>query len=121
MTGGHLASLDHLDNQTIDVCCVDCVTWGLFQKFRPMDAGRYRTLAPTAPSPSPAYVTSTTTDAQTLAALRDALDAVFSDPATAGIRETLGLTAVSVLAMSTYERVLDYEKEAADLRYPNLE
>jgi ABC-type phosphate/phosphonate transport system substrate-binding protein len=121
MTGGHLASLVHLDRQTIDVCSIDCVTWGLFQKFRPADAVRYRILERTASSPSLPYVTSTATDSRMLEALRKSLDAVFSDPATAIMREDLGLTAVSQLTTSAYERLADYEKEAADLGYPDLE
>jgi ABC-type phosphate/phosphonate transport system substrate-binding protein len=121
MTGGHLASIGHLRRETIDLCAVDCVTWGLFRKFRPEDAVHYRVLAQTAPSPSLPYVTSITMDARTVAALRDSLDALFSDPVTAGARETLGLTAVSVLNVSAYARLADYEKEAADLGYPHLE
>jgi ABC-type phosphate/phosphonate transport system substrate-binding protein len=120
-TGGHLASLVHLDKQTIDVCSIDCVTWGLFQKFRPADAARYRILERTASSPSLPYVTSVTTDAQAVATLRKSLDALFSDPATAVVRETLGLTAVCQLTTHAYERLADYEKEAADLGYPDLE
>jgi len=81
----------------------------------------YRILAQTAPSPSPPLVTSTTTDARTVVTLRRSLDTMFSDPATAVIREMLGLTAVSVLNASAYERLADYEKEAEDLGYPNLE
>jgi ABC-type phosphate/phosphonate transport system substrate-binding protein len=121
MTGGHLASLDHLRRETIDLCAIDCVTWGLFRKFRPAEAAHYRILAQTAPSPSLPYVTSTATDARTITVLRESLDALFSDPATARIRETLGLTAVSVLNASAYDRLADYEKKAADLGYPDLE
>jgi ABC-type phosphate/phosphonate transport system substrate-binding protein len=121
MTGGHLASLDHLHGETIDLCAIDCVTWGLFRRFRPADAMHYRILAQTARSPSPPLVTSTTTDAWTVAALRESLAKLFWDPATASVRETLGLTAVSVLNTSAYELLADYEKEAEDLGYPNLE
>jgi fatty acid desaturase/ABC-type phosphate/phosphonate transport system substrate-binding protein len=121
ITGGHLASLEHLYKETIDLCAIDCVTWGLFRKFRPTDAIRYRILTQTAPSPSLPYVTSTATDARAVAMLRESLDTLFLDPATAGIRDTLGLTAVSVLNASAYERLADYEKEAADLGYPGLQ
>jgi ABC-type phosphate/phosphonate transport system substrate-binding protein len=121
MTGGHLASLDHLRRETIDLCAVDCVTWGLFGKFRPADAMHYRILAQTGPSPSLPYVTSIATDGQAVAMLRDSLDALFSDPATAGTRDMLGLAAVSVLNASAYERLADHEREAIDLGYPNLE
>ena len=121
MTGGHLASLDHLHRGTIDLCAIDCVTWGLLRKFRPARAMRYRILAQTAGSPSPPLVTSTTTDARTVATLRESLDTLFRDPASARVRETLGLTAVSVLNTSAYERLVDYEKEAEDLGYPTLE
>jgi ABC-type phosphate/phosphonate transport system substrate-binding protein len=121
MTGGHLASLDHLHRATIDVCAIDCVTWGLVQKFRPGQAVRYRILGQTAPSPSLPFVTSITTDAAAIARLRDALQALFSDAGTAGIRQTLGLTGVSQLDTAAYERLVDYEKEAEDLGYPIIE
>jgi ABC-type phosphate/phosphonate transport system substrate-binding protein len=121
VTGGHLASLDHLRREAIDLCAIDCVTWGLLQKLRPADAVHYRILTQTAPSPSLPYVTSTTTDARTVATLRDSLDALFSDPATAGMRNTLGLTAVSVLSASAYKRLAAYEQKAQDLGYPDLE
>jgi len=121
VTGGHLASLDNLHKETIDLCAIDCVTWGLFRKFRPSDAMHYRILAQTAPSPSLPYVTSTTTDERTVASLRESLDALFLDPATADVRETLGLTAVSVLNASAYEQLTSYEQEAAGLGYPDLE
>jgi ABC-type phosphate/phosphonate transport system substrate-binding protein len=121
MTGGHLASLDHLDKQTIDACSIDCVTWGLFRKFRPTHAMRYRILGRTPPSPSLPYVTSAATDAKLVIALRESLDEVFSDPATVALRETLGLTAVSRLTTSDYERLTAYEKDAANLGYPDLE
>jgi len=121
MTGGHLASLDHLHREAIDLCAIDCVTWGLLQKFQPADAMHYRILAQTPRSPSPPLVTSITTDVRTVATLRESLDTLFWDPATVGVRETLGLTAVSVLNTSAYERLADYEKEAEDRGYPNLE
>jgi hypothetical protein len=66
-------------------------------------------------------VTSATTDARTVATLRESLDTLFSDPATSRVRETLGLTTVSVLNTSAYKWLADYEKEAEDLGYPNLE
>jgi ABC-type phosphate/phosphonate transport system substrate-binding protein len=121
ITGGHLASLDHLYRGTVDVCAIDCVTWGLLRRFRPAAAMHYRILAQTARSPSPPLVTSATTDARTVATLRESLDTLFSDPATTRVRETLGLTTVSVLNTSAYKWLADYEKEAEDLGYPNLE
>jgi ABC-type phosphate/phosphonate transport system substrate-binding protein len=105
----------------MDLCAVDCVTWGLFRRFRPADAMRYRILAQTAPSPSLPYVTSTTTDARAVVTLRESLDELFSGPATTRIRDTLGLTRVSVLNASAYEWMAEYENEAAYLGYPNLE
>lgn len=120
ITGGHLASLDQLRRETIDGCAIDCVTWGLFRKFRPAEAARYRILARTVASPCLPYVTSTATDAATVTALREALHALFTDPATARIRETLGLSGLWVLDASPYDRLLDYENIAADLGYPEL-
>ena len=35
MTGGHVASLERLDDGRIDICSIDNVTWGFFEKVPP--------------------------------------------------------------------------------------
>ncbi len=120
MTGGHVASLDRLLDGTIDVCSIDNVTWGFFQKFRPDAATRFRILDETVSSPSLPFVTSSTTGEAEVAILTEALNELFADPSTAQIRETLELADIAVPDVEAYERLAVYEREAAKLGYAEI-
>jgi ABC-type phosphate/phosphonate transport system substrate-binding protein len=117
MTGGHNASLDRLADGSIDVCSIDCVTWGFFQKFRREKAARFRVLGETPRSPTLPFVTSAATPSRDRQALADALREFTADPATADVRDSLNLTDIVDVDISVYARVLDYELEAAKLGY----
>jgi ABC-type phosphate/phosphonate transport system substrate-binding protein len=117
MTGGHNASLDRLADGSIDVCSIDCVTWGFFEKFRPETAARFRILGETPRSPTLPFVTSAATASRDRQALADALHEFMGDPATVDIRDSLNLIDIVDVDTSVYARVLDYELEAAKLGY----
>lgn len=121
MTGAHVTSLERLDKGVIDVCSIDNVTWGFFRKFRPIVAERYRILAETAPSPSLPFVTSVDTTESDALALAEALHEIANDPQTAGIRGVLELSALSVPDVAAYERLAEYERQAAELDYPEIQ
>jgi ABC-type phosphate/phosphonate transport system substrate-binding protein len=120
MTGGHVASLERLDGAGIDVCSIDNVTWGLFRKFRPVIAGRYRILDETVSSPSLPFVTAATTSESDAMALAEALHEFMDDPQTAGIRGVLELAGLSAPDVAAYERLAEFEREAADLGFPEI-
>jgi ABC-type phosphate/phosphonate transport system substrate-binding protein len=120
MTGGHVASLERLDEGSIDICSIDNVTWGFFRKFRPVAAKRYRILDETPPSPSLPFVTSVNTTESDAVAIAEALHEIMGDPQTAGLRGILELAALSVPDVAAYERLAEYEREAADLGFPEL-
>ncbi len=120
MTGGHVASLERLGDYSIDVCSIDNVTWGLFCKFRPIAAKRYRILDQTVPSPSLPFVTSVDTTKSDAAAIAEALHEIIGDPQTAGLRGTLQLAGLSVPNCAAYERLAEYEREAEDLGFPEI-
>jgi ABC-type phosphate/phosphonate transport system substrate-binding protein len=120
MTGGHVASLERLGDRSIDVCSVDSVTWGFFRKFRPVAAERYRILDETVTSPSLPFVTSVNTTASDAVAIAEALHEIMDDPQTADIRGTLELAGFSVPDFGAYERLAEYEREAADLGFPEI-
>ncbi len=121
MTGGHVASLDRLLDRTIDVCSIDNVTWGFFRKFRSDSAARFRVLDETLPSPSLPFVTSSTTSEADSALIADALGEIFFDPETLQIRRTLELAGIATPDVSAYERLAAYEREAAELGYPEIQ
>jgi ABC-type phosphate/phosphonate transport system substrate-binding protein len=120
MTGGHVASLERLDESSIDVCSIDNVTWGLFRKFRPVTAERYRILDETVSSPSLPFVTTVNTSESDAMAIAEALHEIMDDPQTADIRGILELAGLSAPDVAAYERLAEYEREAADLGFPEI-
>jgi ABC-type phosphate/phosphonate transport system substrate-binding protein len=117
---GHVASLERLDDGRIDICSIDNVTWGFFEKFRPIAAKRYRILDETPSSPSLPFVTSVNTTESDAVAIAEALHEIMGDPQTADMRGILQLAALSVPDVAAYERLAEYEREAADLGFPEL-
>jgi ABC-type phosphate/phosphonate transport system substrate-binding protein len=120
LTGGHVASLAHLADRSIDVCSIDNVTWGFFTKFRPVAAKRYRILDGTVSSPSLPFVTSVNTAEFDAVAVAEALHEIMDDPQTADLRGILELSGLSVPDFAAYERLAEYEREAVDLGFPEL-
>ncbi|WP_342726485.1 PhnD/SsuA/transferrin family substrate-binding protein [Bradyrhizobium sp. B097] len=120
VTGAHVASLQRLDEATIDVCSIDSVTWGYFRQLRPTAATRYRILTETLPSPSLPFVTSAATTEADAAVLAETLREMMRDPGISHIREPLRLTDVSAPDLAAYWRLIAYEAEAAELGYPEL-
>lgn len=111
-TGGHLASLRALLAGDIDLCSVDCVTWGLARRHAPDLTDSLRVLAWTEPSPCLPFVTSAATSAAETVALRAALDGA-TEPA-------LSLQGISHLASAAYDVLAGYETEAKRLGYGDL-
>ena len=120
MTEGHVASLERLGDCSIDVCSIDNVTWGFFSKFRPIVAKRYRIVDETVASPSLPFVTSVNTTQSDAVAVAEALHEIMEDPKTADIRGILELAGLSVPDFAAYERLAEYEQEAADLGFPEI-
>jgi ABC-type phosphate/phosphonate transport system substrate-binding protein len=120
MTGGHVASLERLAGSRIDVCSIDNVTWGFFRKFRPVTAERYRILDETVSSPSLPFVTTVNTSECDAMAIAEALHEIMDDPNSADIRGALQLAGLSAPDVAAYERLAEFEREAADLGFPEI-
>jgi ABC-type phosphate/phosphonate transport system substrate-binding protein len=120
MTGGHIASLERLSHGSIDICSIDSVTWGFFRKFRPVAAQQYRVLDETVTSPSLPFITSVNTTRADATAIAEALHEIIEDPQAGDIRGTLELVGLSVPDFAAYERLAEYEREAADLGFPAI-
>jgi ABC-type phosphate/phosphonate transport system substrate-binding protein len=119
-TGGHPASLDRLLRGEGDVASIDCVTYAFWKHYRPEAAARVRIIAETPPSPAIPFVTSIATPPATVDILRAALRQVTSEPRYATVREGLMITDIVDVPDSAYRGLLDYERKAAELGYPQL-
>ncbi|BCP54019.1 hypothetical protein K32_26360 [Kaistia sp. 32K] len=120
MTGGHMLSLDHLRERKIDVCSIDNVTWGFFQKHRKADSAQFRILDETVASPSLPFVTSSETSEKQAQLLTEALFEAFEDPSTLHIRNALEISSLEVPDIAAYEQLALYEEQARQLGYPEI-
>jgi ABC-type phosphate/phosphonate transport system substrate-binding protein len=121
MTGGHGASLDRLAEGAIDLCSIDCVTWGFFEKFRPTIARQFRIIGETPRSPALPFVTSAATSIQDQKAMVGGLREMMLDPATSSVRNALNLTGIIEVDPSIYQRLIDFQSEAATLGYAAIQ
>jgi len=120
LTGGHVQSLERLIDGTIDLCSIDCVTWGFIERFRPELAKRVRVLEATVPSPSLPFATAAATPSDEVAVLRAALDDLFGDPGKVAVCAALAITRIEHLPDSAYAILASYEDEATALGYPEI-
>ena len=103
-----------------DATCVDCVTFAFFSRHRPALGNLLRVLATTPPSPSIPFVTSASTRPETVDRLRSALQRVGRAPEWASVRSGLMLKDILAPDLAAYGRLMDFERQAADLGYPAL-
>jgi ABC-type phosphate/phosphonate transport system substrate-binding protein len=119
-TGGHPASLDRLLRGEGDVASIDCVTFAFLRRYRPSAAARFRIIGETPPSPAIPFVTSVATPSATVDILRAALRRIAGEPRYAAARDGLMISGIEDVPDAAYGGLLDYEREAAELGYPEL-
>ena len=96
------------------------MTYAFWRHYRPDTAAGVRVLGETPPSPSIPFVTSVATPAPTAPILRAALRRVATEPRYAAACSGLKIVAIEDVPDDAYRGLLDYEKEAAALGYPQL-
>ena len=111
-TGSHHESLQQLARGLIDLCAVDCVTWGLLQQHRSHVVAGLRVLEWTQPSPCLPFVTAAATPPPVAATLVANL--------LGQTEPRLGLVGVDPADPAAYAILADYEREAIDRAYPVL-
>ena len=120
ITGTHATSLDWLADGRIDLCSVDCVTWGLISGYRPDAANRFRILAETGSSPTLPFVTSARTPEPIAAQMSIFLQDMMGDPAILEIKKALGLTRVTAPDIAAYEGISGFERQSERLGYSEI-
>ena len=119
-TGGHPPSMERVVAGEADAASIDCVTFAFFQDYRPSAVASLRILAETPPSPAIPFVTSRKTAPNHVAALRRSLVRVASDPLRRETLAKLRIRNIGPADPAAYPRILDYERDAARLGYPEL-
>jgi ABC-type phosphate/phosphonate transport system substrate-binding protein len=119
-TGSHPGNLDRIARGEGDATAVDNVTYAFWCHYRPEAARQVRVLARTPASPAIPFVTSVAMPPTTVAILRDALARLGRELHAAGTRAGLAITDIVDVPAAAYRRLLEYEREAAELGYPVL-
>ncbi len=120
VTGSHEASAAHVDDGRADAAAIDCVTLALLRRYRASAVARLRVVAQTASTPAPPLVTSRSTSARDVAALRSGLREFFGDHRYADLRAALFLEDVDFCDERAYDVVMDHERVAQGFGYPEL-
>ena len=120
-TGAHAASIAVVRDRRADVCAVDCVTWALLSRYRPSSLSGLAVLAHTEAAPGLPFVTAGDCSDATVETIRNALDRAFSRPDLAETRSALLIGGLSVSTLDTYAPLLEMERAAVALGYPDLE
>ncbi len=119
-TGAHRSSLAAVGAGEADLAAIDCVTFAALARFEPALTTAIRIVAHTPPSPSLPFVTAAATDAETVAALRIALDRVVADPDLSAVREALFLTGIAAADPASLSPISRLEVDAVRAGYPEL-
>jgi ABC-type phosphate/phosphonate transport system substrate-binding protein len=120
-TGSHTESLRRVAAGELDAASIDCVTYGFFNACCPDKVSALRVLDETSQSPAIPFVTSAATPADQADALRSALFRVANDPRHRPVLRGLHIEAITAVDPSSYQYLMDCEREAADRGYPELE
>ena len=120
VTGGHAASAELVAAGGADAAAIDCVTFALLARYRPLAVAGLRIIAETAPTPAPPLVTARFAAPELVATLRAALREVVANDALAPVRDALFLAGIDYCDESAYDVLMDYERDAARLGYPAL-
>ena len=119
-TGAHIASIEAVRGGRADVCAVDCVTWALLARHRPLALFGLEVLCFTEPVPGLPFVTARDCSEVVFETIRGALTRTFTHPELSETREALLLCGLSMLSGEAYEPLLEMERAAVASGYPYL-
>jgi ABC-type phosphate/phosphonate transport system substrate-binding protein len=119
-TGSHPNSIARVASGELDAASIDCLTYVFFQDHRPEVVDQLRVIGQTPDSPAIPFVTSLATPAEDAVRLQAALFRLAADPARRPVLTGLRLTNISKPDPAAYAGLLDYERQAAGLGYPDL-
>lgn len=119
-TGGHAASIAAVLEGRADCAAIDCITYGNIARYAPERVADISILAETPSGPGLPFITRASASDGDVEMLRAALGAALAEPRLAGARDQLGLVGFDTLSDRDYDRLLDLERDAMELGYPEL-
>ncbi|MFN3832123.1 MAG: phosphate/phosphite/phosphonate ABC transporter substrate-binding protein [Allorhizobium sp.] len=119
-TGGHLASIEAVQQGKADLAAIDCITFDLLRRHAPQRVDGLAVLEHTPSGPNLPFITRLSASDEEVAALRSALKAAITAPELAETREILGLKDIVVLGEGAYDILLEHEQAAIAAGYPDL-
>lgn len=119
-TDSQVANLEAVAAGDAEATCVDNMTFEYVAAHRPQLAGGLRILTTTPRSPTIPFVTSSSTDDVSVRRLQEALTAVGRSPEWSPARAGLRIADIVPASTTDYEPLLEYERAAISLGYPEL-
>jgi len=105
LVSSHCQSSRFFAEGKADIAAVDCITYELLGRYRPISIQGTRALGLTYPAPAPPYVTAGKFDRETVARMQDALLEAFEDPSLLDCRHTLLLEKIELSSAAAYQRI----------------
>jgi ABC-type phosphate/phosphonate transport system substrate-binding protein len=120
VSGSHLNSIAMVHDGEADVAAVDCVTYALLKRHRPLALKAIRALCLTPHAPALPYVSRANAGSGFLQKIRRGLEVACSDAALADCRETLMIREFQFLEASTYKCIIEMEAAAIEHGYRDV-
>lgn len=118
VSGGHRHSMAALQTNEVDICSVDPVSYALACRYVPTLVDKLRVVSKTEFAPTLPYVCSNKLDHELQRKIKYALTQAFASEALKGVRESLFLSGMTITSLSDYQRILEMEQHAVNLKYP---
>ena len=116
----HRRSLAMVAADEADLTAIDAVTYAQLGRLEPDLIRPTRVIGWTEATPGLPFITAAGTDDTSLEILRAALQGIAGNPACTPLCDELLLDGFETLPESAYQRVIDLERRARDLGYPEL-
>lgn len=117
-SGAHRASLRMVAAGRADVAAIDAVCWALAKRHEKEAVSKLAVIAVSPAAPGLPFITAPSTDAETLAALRRALERAIAAPSQSPPRNALFLRGIAILPDKAYDRVLKLRDKALGRPFP---
>lgn len=119
-TGSHAASIAVVAEGRADLCAVDAVVHALLSRQAPEALARTRVLGFSPTAPGLPCIAGPRVAPDTVARMRDAIEAAVSDPGLAAARAELRISGFAALEPADYDEIATMEREAGVMGYPQL-